>query len=181
MLPEKSIYAVEMRLKRILEAVAERICCPEAHRSVWRNWILEGAHRTFGSQTLDRAASQPISKAGRPAIHPRQNPLPVEKDLDRCRLPCSDSAIPSVGRIQTSYAVTTMQGRMTNPDLNLRYVPDLRLKCNLTSRYFTFSANISRKLTVRIPPEIQMARNPRCMERFPPIPAPIAKKKIIPK
>ena len=105
-----------MRLKRILEAVAERICCPEAHRSVWRNWILEGAHRTFGSQTLDRAASQPISKAGRPAIHPRQNPLPVEKDLDRCRLPCSDSAIPSVGRIQASYAVIHMQGRMTNPD-----------------------------------------------------------------
>ena len=70
---------------------------------------------------------------------------------------------------------------MTNPDLNLRYIPDLRLKCDLMSRYFTFSANISRKLIVRIPPEIQMARNPRCMERFPPIPAPIAKKKIIPK
>ena len=112
-----------MRLKRILEAVAERICCPEAHRSVWRNWILEGAHRTFGSQTLDRAASQPISKAGRPAIHPRQNPLPVEKDLDRCCLPCSDSAIPSVGRIQASYAVIHMQGRMTNPDLK-RQAPE---------------------------------------------------------
>ena len=69
----------------------------------------------------------------------------------------------------------------TNPDLYLRCVPDLRLKCDLMSRYFTFSANISRKLIVRIPPEIQMARNPRCMERFPPIPAPIAKKKIIPK
>ena len=32
-LPEKSICAVEMRLKRILEAFAERICCPEAHRN----------------------------------------------------------------------------------------------------------------------------------------------------
>ena len=120
-------------------------------------------------------------KAGRLAARLGQIRLPVEKNLDRCCLPCLDSAIPSVGRIQASYAVIHMQERMTNPDLNLRYVPDLRLKCNLTSRYFTFSANISRKLTVRIPPEIQMARNPRCMERFPPIPAPIAKKKMIPK
>ena len=32
-LPPKSIYAVEMRLKRILEAVAERIRCSEAHRN----------------------------------------------------------------------------------------------------------------------------------------------------
>lgn len=31
--PEKSICAVEMRLKQILEAFAERICCPEAHRN----------------------------------------------------------------------------------------------------------------------------------------------------
>ena len=64
-LPEKSIYAVEMRLKSILEAVAERIGCFEAHRNVWRNWILEGAHPTFGSQIPNRAASQPTSKAGR--------------------------------------------------------------------------------------------------------------------
>ena len=81
MLPEKSIYAVEMRLKRILEAFAERIGCFEAHRNAWCNWILEGAHRTFGSLTLGRAAPQPISKAGRLAIHPRKNPLPVEKEL----------------------------------------------------------------------------------------------------
>ena len=70
MLPEKSIYAVEMRLKSILEAFAERIGCFEAHRNAWRNWILEGAHRTFGSLTLGRAAPQPISKAVRLAIHP---------------------------------------------------------------------------------------------------------------
>ena len=39
-----------MRLKRILEAFAERILCPEAHRNAWRNWISEGAQPTFGSQ-----------------------------------------------------------------------------------------------------------------------------------
>ena len=50
MLPEKSIYAVEMRLKSILEAVAERIGCSEARRNAWRNWISEGARPTFGSQ-----------------------------------------------------------------------------------------------------------------------------------
>ena len=56
-----------MRLKRILEAFAERILCFEAHRNVWRNWILEGAHPTFGSQIPNRAASQPIPRAGRVA------------------------------------------------------------------------------------------------------------------
>ena len=34
------LWATEMRLKSILEAVAERIGCFEAHRNVWRNWIL---------------------------------------------------------------------------------------------------------------------------------------------
>ncbi len=58
-LPEKSIYAVEMRLKSILEAVAERIGCFEAHRNAWRNWIFQGAPHTFGSQPVDMAASQP--------------------------------------------------------------------------------------------------------------------------
>ena len=56
-----------MRLKSILEAVAERIGCFEAHRNVWRNWILEGTHPAFGSQIPNRAASQPTSKAGRAA------------------------------------------------------------------------------------------------------------------
>ena len=56
-LPEKSIYAVERRLKSILEAFAERIGCFEVHRNAWRNWILEGAHRTFGSQPNVRVAS----------------------------------------------------------------------------------------------------------------------------
>ena len=49
-LPEKSIYAVEMRLKSILEAFAERIGCSGAHRSSRRNWILEGSHPPFCSQ-----------------------------------------------------------------------------------------------------------------------------------
>ena len=61
-LPEKSIYAVEMRFKSILEAFAERIGCFEAHRNAWRNWILEGAHRTFGSQPIVRAATQSIPR-----------------------------------------------------------------------------------------------------------------------
>ena len=134
--PPKSIYAVEMRLKRILEAVAERICCPEAHRSVWRNWILEG-HTALSAHRLP---------AGRlHNLYPRRENQPHKPGF-----------------------VFKM---CTRPAFEMRF----------DVRYFTFSANISRKLIVRIPPEIQMARNPRCMERFPPIPAPIAKKKIIPK
>ena len=56
-----------MRLKRILEAFAERILCFEAHRNVWRNWIFPGAHPTFSSQLPNRAASQPIPRAGQAA------------------------------------------------------------------------------------------------------------------
>ncbi len=51
-------------LSKNLEAFAERICCPEAHRNAWRNWILEGAHRTFGSQPIVRAATQSIPRRG---------------------------------------------------------------------------------------------------------------------
>ena len=51
-LPEKSIYAVEMRLKSILEAVAERIGCFEAHRSSWPNGNLEEAPPNPGSHYL---------------------------------------------------------------------------------------------------------------------------------
>ncbi len=89
-LPPKSIYAVEMRLKQILEAVAERIRCPEAHRNVQRNWISEGAHRTFGSYIFDRAASQLASKAGRLASHLRRSIKPRIKQRNLPVRPLAD-------------------------------------------------------------------------------------------